>query len=610
MPTQRAPDRAVRGRRRHGVQGAAALVAVVLAALVVAAALVLPAAASAKSYSITDVEIQSQIQPDGALVVREWRTFSFDGDFTFVYWELDEVGSQGIEVIGASDEQGALTLTDDVGARPPRTYSVMDQGSTTRVDIFFRLSNTTARFGIEYRALGAAQRWDDTAELYWQLVGPGWEVPAARVRATVVPPSGVTRADVRAWAHGPLWGTVAIEDDGVVRLDVDDLPASTFAEVRMLFPRASVPSAPRREGARVAAVLEEEGRPADEANAERAAARWKRRAAIALGAVLPLAALGLVLLLFFRYGREHRTQFHGKYLRELPDPDLAPALVGTLMRWGSVKNDDAVATLLDLANRGVIVISPVDEVKDGLFGEKRKRTYSLTLERPRASDLRPLEQKLVHFLFDEAIGADGFTIDELRDVAKDKPKSFHAGWEEWRAQVASTAKGKGFVERQGSYAMAGTIVAGLLAIVAGFVLSGWGATGWPMVGIPAGVVMLALSPLMRRRTPQAGELHAKYKALKNYLEDFGRLDEKPPDAVVLWEHFLVLAVVFGIADKVMKNMQVKVPEVVQDPGFTTMGFMAASAHGGGSPLSALSSGFSSAVAASAPSSSSGGGGAG
>ena len=55
-----------------------------------------------RSYSITDVEIESQIQPDGTLVVREWRTFSFDGDFTFVYWELDESGSQGIEVIGAS----------------------------------------------------------------------------------------------------------------------------------------------------------------------------------------------------------------------------------------------------------------------------------------------------------------------------------------------------------------------------------------------------------------------------------------------------------------------------------------------------------------------------
>ena len=71
--------------------------------------------------------------------------------------------------------------------------------------------------------------------------------------------------------------------------------------------------------------------------------------------------------LFFKYGREHRTQFRGRYFRELPDPELAPALVGTLMHWGTVKDSDAVATLLDLANRGVIAIAPVDEEKRGLL---------------------------------------------------------------------------------------------------------------------------------------------------------------------------------------------------------------------------------------------------
>ena len=201
--------------------------------------------------------------------MREWRTLSFDGDFSRVYWELDESGSQGIEVLGASGPEGALALTDDPASRPPGTYAVTDQGSITLVEVFFRLQDTSARFGIEYRALGAAQRWDDTGELYWQLVGAGWGVPTDRLRASVAPPPGVTGEQVRAWAHGPLWGTVTIEADGVVRLEVDDLPANTFVEVRELFPRAAIPDAPKNDGPRVDAVLEEEGRLADEANAER-----------------------------------------------------------------------------------------------------------------------------------------------------------------------------------------------------------------------------------------------------------------------------------------------------------------------------------------------------
>ncbi len=47
------------------------------------------------------------------------------------------------------------------------------------------------------------------------------------------------------------------------------------------------------------------------------------------------------------------------------------------------------------------------------------------------------------------------------------------------------------------------------------------------------------------------------------------MDEKPPDAVVLWEQFLIYAVVFGIADEVTKAMTVKVPDVVNDPAFRT-----------------------------------------
>ena len=47
----------------------------------------------------------------------------------------------------------------------------------------------------------------------------------------------------------------------------------------------------------------------------------------------------------------------------------------------------------------------------------------------------------------------------------------------------------------------------------------------------------------------------------------GRQDWKPPTAVVVWERYLVLAVVFGLADTVLKALAVKAPAVVADPAF-------------------------------------------
>src|SRR5665648_926065 len=90
-------------------------------------------------------------------------------------------------------------------------------------------------------------------------------------------------------------------------------------------------------------------------------------------------------------------------------------------------------------------------------------------------------------------------------------------------------------------AFVGAVAAGAAAIFSGWL--------WFFVGIPICVVLVFVSRAIKRRSREAAELHAQYAALERYLKDFGRLQEKPPDAVVLWEQFLVYAVVFGIADE-------------------------------------------------------------
>ena len=59
------------------------------------------------------------------------------------------------------------------------------QGSQVLVQAFFRLSDTQATFTLRYRALGAAKRWQDTSELFWQFIGTGWDVPTGRVDVTL-----------------------------------------------------------------------------------------------------------------------------------------------------------------------------------------------------------------------------------------------------------------------------------------------------------------------------------------------------------------------------------------------------------------------------------------
>ena len=67
----------------------AVLFCAVLLALACALVALAPGQAHAKSYTMPKVDIQAQVETDGALQVTEQRTFDFDGDFSAVWWTFD-----------------------------------------------------------------------------------------------------------------------------------------------------------------------------------------------------------------------------------------------------------------------------------------------------------------------------------------------------------------------------------------------------------------------------------------------------------------------------------------------------------------------------------------
>ena len=174
----------------------------------------------------------------------------------------------------------------------------------TSVHTYFRKSDEPATFRLTYDVAGAAKRYTDTAELYWQFIGdhsgrsrhPTSRSPSSRRRRS-------PKTQVQAWAHGPLTGTVAIADDGVVTLTCPRVPADTFVEARVLYPASALSAAPVIEQPRKQTVLDEEAKWANEANARPLKARiWV--AFVGSGPrALSLAALGFAILAFLKHGR-------------------------------------------------------------------------------------------------------------------------------------------------------------------------------------------------------------------------------------------------------------------------------------------------------------------
>ncbi|HEY5388691.1 MAG TPA: DUF2207 domain-containing protein, partial [Thermoleophilia bacterium] len=568
--------------------------------------------AAAKDYSISDVAIDAQVMPNGDLKVHESRTLDFSGTFHYVYWDYSTRGSNGLTVTAASGPTGPYQRMQATGTPVPGTWWAVDSGDKVHVQLNFELTDTVATFGVDYVAKGAAKRWADIAELYWQFVGNEAQIPSDHVRITVRLPAGVTRDQVRAWAHGPLWGNVTIEPDASVVMTVAPLPASTFVEGRILFPAAALANVKPTAGAREAAVLAEEQKLADQANSDRTRARLKVIAWGVVGFGFPLVALILVIVLYVNYGREPKTQFQAQYWRDIPQPPLPPALVGFIWRMGTIARDDATATLLDLVNRKVLDIERVSVHKERLFGQVDTTTYKLTLHDERLDGLLSYERHLVTFLFHEIAESSTLVLSELKELAGTHRTAFAKGYSTWTSMAAKEGEQRKYLDaRADRMAFTGAALGfvGVVAAAAAAVFSGW---LWFFIGIPVCVVLVFGARAIKRRSQEAAELHAQYAALERYLKDFGRLQEKPPDAVVLWEQFLVYAVVFGIADEVVKAMTVKVPDVIDDPAFRTSYFLwfAAPGDGGAAAFNELHQSFSEAVSVATSSSSSGSGGGG
>ena len=570
------------------------------------------------------MKVDAQVMPNGDLRVTDSRTLDFSGNFHFVYWDLATEGSDEIVVRGASGPAAGDPATTvpyelseyavvGMASGEVGTYAVDPGAGMVTVQLNFDVTDATAVFTVEYVARGAAKRFTDTAQLYWQFIGADTAVDSGDVSVTVHLPDGVTKDQVKAWAHGPLWGTVTIEPDASVLMTVDPLPANTFVEGRILFPADALPRAKQQPGAKLKEALAEEQQWADEANRDRLWARVKVVLWIVLGAGFPLAAIVLILVLYFRYGREPKPQFQAQYLRDLPQPHLPPALAAFIWNMGSVGSNDVTATLLDLVNRKVIDLERAVVVKDGFFKDSEKVTYKLTLHDDRLEELLDYERQLCKFLFHQMADGNELVLSELKEIAKTHRTSFAKGFQTWKNKVEKEGEKRGYLDAKAdrmafvasAWAFVAIVAAGAAAIFSGF----W----WFFLGIPVGIVLIFVARAVKRRSVEAAELHAQYEALQRYLKDFGRLDEKPPDAVVLWEHFLIYAVVFGIADQVTKAMTVKVPDVVNDPAFRTPYLLWWGMPGDAAGLSAFSEiheSFSQAVSVATSSSSSGSGGGG
>jgi uncharacterized membrane protein len=312
-------------------------------------------------------------------------------------------------------------------------------------------------------------------------------------------------------------------------------------------------------------ILDEETQWAKEANRERDEARKnvERKDKIVevlnvVSIILAFVWIFLIILFYIKFDRELKPRFAGKYYRDIPS-DITPAEVSYLMSFGNVNPNDITATLLDLVQRGYLKLESVAIQKKKLFGAKEIPTYQFSFtDSPPSKLLKAHEIKLINWFIGE-VGENGrVTLEDIKDEAKGRTSglSFKRDYDLWVMEAKKEGQANGFLDRKAS--KKGIIIGvltGLFYFAWGFLVgSQHGGSSAAVLLSILGVVMFLYSVRIKKRTAYGAEEHSKWKALKRFLLNFSRMDKKDIPELILWEKYLVYAVSFGIAKKVMRQL--------------------------------------------------------
>ncbi len=519
---------------------------------------------AAKDYYIQNVTIQARLNADGSMDIKETRTYLFRGHFHWATYHLPTDRTGGVIDFTVGEEGRAYSRGYQAVAG---TYQYDETADAIDAKWFFDAEDEIRVFVLSYRILDVVKLYQDAAVLYHKFVGTGWDKTSQQVNVTVYPPEAIDKKDVKAWAHGPLWGTIRITDDGSLVAEVQSLPAKTFWEIRAIYPTSLFPGIMEVIPERVVEnILAEEKTWADEANKKREEWTRKQKARKVLTGygswvVLILSGFGLwrVIRLYKRYGRKHKVSFPDTFYSELPS-DIPPALLSYLLHRGQLGGGALVGTLLDLARRGFLKIKEDMQTKRGIFGSSKKRLYTLQFARDFHSEnkesLKDFEESLLAFIFDDL--AEG--RDEIDFATLKKSRSRFLSWfRQWKKEVQAMGKNQGYWEKESLKASKKGMFVGLLFIVV-TILSVILIGAWAIVPGISAVVLMIISGFIPRRTPEYELEATKWRGLRKYLKKYHFRDSDSRFFLENIGRFLAYAVVLGLSAEVIKKMAEMIPE--------------------------------------------------
>lgn len=555
--------------------------------------ILLNATSSEASLHLKNLDFTAQINEDGSMdVVETWDINISDTNTLYKTFKIDKTKYSGISNIFVQD----ITSGTNKNFKKSDIWKYhLDKGhyfgginNNNEYEIAWGVSiDTTTRkqYLIRYTVKDVIKKYNDCAELYWQFVGSEFEISADSITGIIKLPNKVSDKDeLKVWGHTEyLNGEIYVTDLDIVEFNVNKYKSGNFVEVRIAMPTYVMSKLENTSNInKIDSIIEQETEWANEANARRDR-RNKNFKLLILATIFVNTSIGIM----FSKKIKKNKQFLEKnpnilpeqqleYYRELPDKEETPLEAVFILKTGykqSCLPNVFSATILNFALKGYIRI------------EQEGKTIKILLNKIKTDELMGDEKKVLEILR-AASNNNELTMAELEKYIKNYPSklmNLNSTFEKVSKTQASE-KGKFDTNRfnkQIVYAEknVGYIFLLIIIITASIFTIGYAYKNVQSMLITCTIISLAffivvtiinlilnikITTSFNGFTQKGINEQEQWKAFKKYMEDFSYLNEKEVPQLVLWEKYLVFATAFGIADKVLKQLKVKYPEL-NDP---------------------------------------------
>lgn len=544
-------------------------------------------------------KIDAVVNEDGSMLIKERITVTFDDDYNGEFWRdiVTDKNNNGEYKNKSSfdsdnfsmriyDDTGSIILYDSkTGFIDPK--SVYDVGYSWNNDrdsygdlIEFEGYSTegvcaysyvpaskypTRIYEFEYILDGFVTCYNDIAEINNNFFDPVDTTLIKNVEVNIKLPNLANNEGVELFTHKAITSYEKINEDGSINYKIDKIFPGDAIESRVLFPRSSITNPNpnnviNKDGYEYLKGLENKIAKEDSFYME-----YGNIVAIIITLALIALFIYAVVGAYKKYDKEYKSDFFNDYYRELP-ATYEPAVMGYLVNFKDVNRNDLTATLMDLIRKGFI---EVDYTNQSLTDENAN--YLLVYNRNKAqNELNAYEKYTLQWFFDIIGNGSGLlTLDAIERYAKDmnKAETYKKCNDRWNKLVKEEGKKHSFFEEKANGALKSVysgiisivLIVGIVGLVFNALIGGYILSLPYLSALLVSMSIIGISYLKSiiRRTKEANEEYVRWIAFKKFLTDFGNMEDYPIPALTIWEHYLVYASAFGIAELVNKQLKMK-----------------------------------------------------